>query len=285
MNILVTGCRGQLGRDIQIEALSFNEHLYFYTDVEDLDICKLDEVEDFVKRNEIDCIVNCAGYTAVDKAEEEVERAYALNAEGVKNLALISTKYNAFLLHISTDYVFSGEWYLPWTEEDAPAPFGVYGKSKLAGEEAVKKYAEKAIMIRTSWLYSMHGNNFVKTMLRLGKERESLSVVFDQVGTPTYAKDLAKTILYIIGQLKTMNRGVEIYNYSNEGVCSWYDFAVEIMKISNIKCEILPIESKEYPTATKRPPYSVLNKNKIKKNFNIVIPHWTESLQRMLETV
>ncbi|MEG1763418.1 MAG: dTDP-4-dehydrorhamnose reductase, partial [Bacteroidales bacterium] len=202
MNILITGCNGQLGREMQALSRAMEAHTCFYTDVDELDICKLDLIENFVQNKQINCIVNCAAYTSVDKAETDLAKAYLLNEFAVENLAKVAAKYNAYLIHISTDYVFSGEGFLPWTEENKTCPVGVYGKSKLAGEDAVRKYANKAIIIRTSWLYSAFGNNFVKTMLRLGKEKTELSVVFDQVGTPTYAKDLARTILCIIGQLQ-----------------------------------------------------------------------------------
>ena len=277
-NILVTGSNGQVGSEIRELAL---EGTFYFTDRDTLDIGDKDAVEKFCHENDIDTIINCAAYTAVDRAEEDVENADRINHLAVKQLAEIAKDEEIRLVHISTDYVFDGTNFKPYVESDMTKPNGVYGSTKLAGEEALKAVnPANAIIIRTSWVYSSFGANFVKTMLRLGKDREALGVIFDQVGTPTYARDLAKTILDILPKIKSSD--VEIYNYSNEGVLSWYDFAKEIMKMAKIECTINPIETKEYPTPAKRPHYSLLNKAKIKETFNIEIPYWKESLDACL---
>ena len=278
-NILITGGNGQLGNEMRIVSKEYPNYQYFFTDVEELDITDKAAIDTFVNENKIGFIVNCAAYTAVDKAESDVEFCYKINKDAVKNLAEISAKYGTKIIHISTDYVFNGTNYIPYTEEDTVNPLGVYGESKLAGEEVLHETCSDAIIIRTSWLYSSFGNNFVKTMLRLGKERDSLNVVFDQIGSPTYAADLAQTIMSII-ELNNWQSG--IYHFSNEGVCSWYDFTKSIHRIAKIDCKVLPIESKDFPTPTKRPNYSVLNKNKIKSCYNIEIPHWESSLEKCL---
>jgi len=279
-NILVTGSNGQLGSEIKELSSQFPAN-YFFTDREILDITKQDQIVDFINNNNINTIINCAAYTAVDKAESEEELADKINHLSVKYLAQIAKERDIKLIHISTDYVFDGKNYKPYTEDDAVSPNGVYGRTKLDGEKALQEINPKnAIIIRTSWVYSSYGANFVKTMLRLGEERESLGVIFDQVGTPTYAKDLAQTILEIMPKIN--NKDVEIYNYSNEGVLSWYDFAKEIMRMAKLDCQINPIETKEYPTPAKRPHYSLLNKSKIKKEFNISIPYWKDSLDECL---
>ena len=280
-NILVTGANGQLGSEIK--ELSDNQrNNYFFTDRNELDITRKEAIENFCIENNIDVIINCAAYTAVDKAEEDEVTADEINHLAVKYLAQISKAKNIKLIHISTDYVFDGKNFKPYDETDETNANSIYGQTKLDGEKALQKInPEKSIIIRTSWVYSAFGNNFVKTMLRLGKERNELGVIFDQVGTPTYAKDLAKTILESIPQLH--NKNVEIYNYSNEGVCSWYDFAKAIFEISGIQCEVTPIETVEYPTPAARPYYSLLNKSKIKKEYNITIPYWRDSLKECLE--
>ncbi|CAA6800329.1 MAG: dTDP-4-dehydrorhamnose reductase (EC, partial [uncultured Sulfurovum sp.] len=250
-------------------------------DRDELDIKNQDEIQSFIKKNAINIIINCAAYTAVDKAEEEQALADEINHQAVKYLAKISKEKNIKLIHISTDYVFDGRNFRPYVETDSTSPNGVYGQTKLDGEIAMKKINPKnSILIRTSWVYGSYGNNFVKTMLRLGKEKESLGVIFDQVGTPTYARDLAKAILDILPQLT--NDKVETYHYSNEGVLSWYDFAKEIMRMGKLECVINPIETKEYPTPAMRPHYSLLNKRKIKEKFNITIPFWKDSLDSCL---
>lgn len=243
---------------------------------------KLDGLQEYVEQNKIDVIVNCAAYTAVDKAESDEEAADIVNHLAVKKLAQISKENDIKLIHISTDYVFDGTNFKPYVEEDATSPNGVYGKTKLDGEKAMLEINPKnSIIIRTSWVYSSYGANFVKTMIRLGKEKESLGVIFDQVGTPTYARDLAKAILEILPKIK--NQNVEIHNYSNEGVLSWFDFAKEIMRMAKLECKVNPIETKEYPTPAKRPHYSLLNKAKIKKEFDIAIPYWKDSLDECLK--
>lgn len=270
--ILVTGCDGQLGNELKLllpEAI--------FTDVNTLDITDKTAVDNFVRNNNVKVIVNCAAYTAVDKAEDDAELAKKINETGPENLAKTGCK----IIHISTDYVFNGSNCKPYTPDDETAPISVYGKTKLAGEIAVKKEAKEYAIIRTAWLYSSYGNNFVKTMRRLGAEKETLNVVCDQTGTPTYAKDLAEAIVKIIPQLNETNSG--IYHFSNEGTCSWYDFATEIMELSNLSCKVYPILSVEYPTKATRPFYSVLDKSKLKKTFNISIPHWKESLKKCLK--
>jgi len=285
MNILVTGSNGQLGSEIRELSLKY-PYNFFFTDVKELDITNKEDIKKYVNEKDIDLIINCAAYTAVDKAEEEKEKADLINHKAVKFLADIAKEKNILLIHISTDYVFDGKNYRPFVEEDKVNPQNIYGLTKLKGEDAFKASGANGIIIRTSWVYSYYGHNFVKTMLRL-KDRGELGVVFDQVGTPTYAKDLAFTILEIIDKNleKVKNKNAEIYHYSNEGVISWYDFAKAIFDIENIDIKINPIESKEYPTPAKRPYYSVLNKNKIKKEFNIDIPYWRESLKECLQRI
>lgn len=275
-NILVTGANGQLGSEIRVLSENSKDH-YFFTSSEELDVTDFSAVANYLKDNKINVIVNCAAYTAVDKAESEHDKANLVNHLAVKNLAEISKKYRIKLIHISTDYVFNGENYQPYTEDDKVNPVSVYGQTKLAGENAlIEINPENSVIIRTSWVWSTFGNNFVKTMLRLGKERKTLSVVSDQVGSPTYAGDLAKAILAIIPQLK-LNK-VEVYHYTNEGVCSWYDFAKAVFEEQQLKVEVKSILTKDYPTPAKRPFYSVLNKQKIKERYNVEIPYWKDSL-------
>lgn len=281
-NILVTGSKGQLGNEIQKLASSYPSIKFYFTDVEELDITDVEQLDKFFIENKIDFIINCAAYTAVDKAETDRKLADLINVTAVKYLAEISKKFKTTLIHISTDYIFDGRNYKPYVETDRPNPISYYGQTKLNGEIQIEKYAGNAIIIRTSWLYSGFGNNFVKTMIKYGNERDSLKVVADQVGTPTYAGDLAKAILKIIPELKNIN-GIEIYNFSNEGAISWYDFAEAIMKLKNINCKIIPIESKDYPTPAPRPFYSILNKAKIKNDFSIEIPYWLDSLEKCLK--
>lgn len=288
-NVLVTGSNGQLGSEIKElvnegGTLSGQESTFFFTDRETLDITNFHAMEEFIDTNEIDIIINCAAYTAVDKAESDEYNADAINHVAVKDMAKLSKEKGLKLIHISTDYVFNGKNYMPYKEDDATAPNGVYGQTKLDGENAILEIAPKgAIIIRTSWVYSSYGANFVKTMLRLGKERQELGVIFDQVGTPTYARDLAQAILDILSHPELDSRAaVQIYHYSNEGVLSWYDFAKEIMRMAKLTCQVNPIETKEYPTPAVRPHYSLLNKAKIKKEFNITIPYWKDSLDDCL---
>ena len=280
MNILVTGANGQLGSEIRDLIGGFESFNFVFKDLPDLDICNFLELEKFVKENKIDSIINCAAYTAVDKAEEDNEIAKKVNAEGVLNLVKVLEKVNGKLIHISTDYVFNGESFLPYKETDKVSPIGVYGDTKREGELSVLNSGIDGIIIRTSWLYSSYGNNFVKTMLRLGADRDELGVIFDQVGTPTYARDLAHTCLSILYQKRLCNisENGKLYHFSNEGVASWFDFAKEIMHIGEVNCKVKPIETKDYPTLAKRPHFSVLNKSKIKKDFEIEIPFWKNSL-------
>lgn len=270
---LVVGANGQLGNELRL--LLKNEAMY--VDRDELDITDGQQVADFFKKSSFEAIINCAAYTAVDKAESDMELAAKINVEGPKNLALSGIP----MIHVSTDYVFDGQNYRPYVEDDKTNPQSVYGVTKLEGENVVLATASGAFVIRTAWLYSIYGNNFVKTMQKLGAERESLNVVFDQIGTPTYARDLAEVIVAALPKLKKGAK--EIYHFTNEGVCSWYDFALEIMKISGLKCNVKPIESKDYPTPAKRPFYSVLNKAKIKKDLGIEIKHWTVSLADCVE--
>ena len=280
LNILVVGSNGQLGSEIQ-ELSQDYPYNFFFTDREELDITNENEVKEYSFRNNINIIINCAAYTAVDKAQNEQDFADAINNIAVGNLAQVAKENNIKLIHISTDYVFDGKNYKPYLEDDNTNPTSVYGQTKLDGENILKNINPfNSIIIRTSWVYSSYGTNFVKTMLRLGRERESLGVIFDQVGTPTYAKDLAQTILEILPQIH--NEKVEIYNYSNEGVLSWYDFAKEIMRMAKLDCVINPIETKDYPTPAKRPHYSLLNKSKIKQEFGTIIPYWKDSLDECL---
>ncbi len=280
MNILITGTNGQVGSELK-EVSKDYDYNFFFTTRENLDISNTDAVKNFIESNNINIIINCAAYTAVDKAENDFELADKINHKAVKKLAKISQEKEIKLIHISTDYVFDGKNYKPYSEVNQTNPNSVYGKTKLDGElEMIKINPKNSIIIRTSWVYSSFGNNFVKTMLRLGKEKDELGVIFDQIGTPTYAKDLAITILDIIPNIK--NNKVEIYNYSNEGVLSWYDFAKEIMKMAKIDCKINAIETYQYPTPASRPHYSLLNKSKIKNEFNITIPFWKDSLDKCL---
>ena len=284
-NILVTGCNGQLGNEINVISNLYSDFFFMFHDVETLDITSMSTIENFFSENKVDLIINCAAYTAVDKAESEPEIANLVNVTAVGNLAEVAKKHKVKIIHISTDYVFDGQHNLPYNEEHPTNPTGVYAKSKLDGEIALQQSGADYIIIRTAWLYSTFGNNFVKTMLRLGKERPELKVVFDQIGNPTYAADLAFAILEIVKITfqHPENFKSDIYHFANEGVCSWYDVAYETIKLANFSCRILPIETKEYPTPTKRPAYSVLNKLKIKSTFNLSIPHWRDGLERCIK--
>jgi len=277
--VLITGSNGQLGSEIRVASPLFPQFRFFFTDVQELDICDKDAVSAFVTENKIEAIVNCAAYTAVDKAEDDSETCYKINRDAVEILAEVAREFKLQIIHVSTDYVFDGKSYLPYSEEMAVSPSTVYGKSKLDGETVLTEICPDAVIVRTSWLYSSFGNNFVKTMLRLGREKENLTVIFDQIGTPTYAADLAEAILSI---LASGNPQPGIYHYSNEGVCSWYDFTRSIHRFAGITCNLTPIESKEYPVRTPRPHFSVLNKAKIKQTFGIAIPHWEDSLEKCI---
>ncbi|KDR53567.1 dTDP-4-dehydrorhamnose reductase [Hoylesella loescheii] len=279
MNILITGCNGQLGNEIKLLQAMSAQHTWFNTDVNELDITDKAAIERFVEANEIGGIVNCAAYTAVDKAESDLLLARKLNADAPAFLAEAVAKRGGWMVQVSTDYVFDGTKHTPYVESDEPCPNSVYGQTKLEGEQAVAKFCSNSMIIRTAWLYSEFGNNFVKTMIRLGKEREQLGVIFDQVGTPTYAHDLATVIMTAI------DKGIKpgVYHFSNEGVTSWYDFTKSIHRLSGITtCKVSPLHTVEYPTPANRPAYSVLDKTKVKTTYGIEIPHWEESLAKCI---
>ena len=280
MNILVTGANGQLGHEMQRVAKSSN-HNYIFTDVADgyekLDITNLEDIRNMVKKNDVDIIVNCAAYTNVDKAESDYDTANLINNTAAGNLAAAMKEVGGTLIHISTEYVFQGDPTTPCQEDWATNPLGVYGKTKLAGEKAIEATGCNHIIIRTAWLYSQWGKNFVKTMQSLTASHDTLKVVFDQVGTPTFAGDLADVIAHIINSGQTDKTG--IYHFSNEGVCSWYDFAKMICKLSGNTCDITPCYSEEFPSPVKRPHFSVLDKKKIRDTFGIKVPYWTDSLE------
>ena len=276
--ILITGSNGQLGSEIKALSNAYPDFRFTYTDVQELDLTDKEAVFSFFKTGNFDFCINCAAYTAVDKAEDQEPLAELINSTAVGYLAEACARFDALLVHISTDYVFDGTHYKPYVETDAPSPNSAYGRTKLHGEQMVIDKASKAMIIRTSWLYSAYGNNFVKTMIRLGKERDQLGVVVDQIGTPTYAGDLAKAILDIL-QKNGINKMKAIYHYSNEGVISWYDFAWAIMVEAGLNCKVNAIESKDFPAKANRPFYSVLNKAKIKSDFQIAIPYWLDSLK------
>ena len=275
MNILITGCNGQLGNEMLLLEKDYSQHTWHNTDVAELDITNQLAVEQFVAEKKIDGIVNCAAYTAVDKAESDNERCTTLNTVAPAYLAAAVEKRGGWMIQISTDYVFNGTKHTPYVETDTPCPDSVYGSTKLAGELGVQKFCRKAMIIRTAWLYSTFGNNFVKTMMRLGKEKDELGVIFDQIGTPTYARDLAVAIMAII------KKGIVpgVYHFSNEGVISWYDFAKAIHRLAGIgTCHVRPLHTEDYPTPANRPHYSVLDKTKIKQTFGLEVPYWEESL-------
>ena len=284
--ILITGANGQLGNEMRVLFESYPQFEFFPTDIDELDLCNKQAIDDFITANKIDYIVNCAAYTAVDKAEDEIDLCYKINRDAVENLAKAASR-KAKVIHISTDYVFDGWGNKPYQETDSTNPQSVYGKSKREGEEVLWENCKENIIIRTAWLYSSFGNNFVKTMIRLGKERDSLNVVADQMGTPTYAADLAKAIVDII-VFDTENQSFPagIYHYSNEGVCSWYDFTLKIHELAGITtCKVNPITTDQYPTKAKRPMYSVLDKTKIKETFGLKIPEWEESLKKCINII
>jgi len=286
--ILVTGKNGQLGQSLKALAPKNQQYQFTFTGRDELDLSDPKKIAAYFEQNTFDLILNCAAYTAVDKAEEQQVLADTINHLAVKQLAEIAQKNDSILIHISTDYVFDGTGHKPYAENAVINPQNIYGATKLKGEQAIQQVACDAVIIRTSWVYSEYGNNFVKTMLRLGDERDQLKVIFDQVGTPTYATDLAMSILKIIdsyhnNQTDFLQEKVSIYHYSNEGVCSWYDFAKAIFQLSNTECAVSPIETKEYPTPAKRPYYSVLNKAKIKRQYQLNIPYWKDSLQDCLD--
>lgn len=275
-NVLVTGANGQLGNEMRLQAEENKAFNYFFTDVTELDICDEQAVMRYVTEHQIDVIVNCAAYTAVDKAEDNVELCDRLNHLAPGYLAKAVQSRGGCLVQISTDYVFDGTAHVPYGEEQSTSPNSVYGTTKLAGEQEAMKYCPDTMIIRTAWLYSTFGNNFVKTMLRLGREKDTLGVIFDQIGTPTYARDLA-AVIYV-----ALNKGIVpgIYHFSNEGVCSWYDFTKMIHKLAGIgTCKVRPLRTEDYPTRATRPHYSVLDKTKIKQVYEVEIPYWVDSLK------
>lgn len=279
-NILITGANGQLGNEMRLLAGENEAYNYFFTDVAELDICDERAVMDFVACHQIDIIVNCAAYTAVDKAEDNQDLCNRLNAVAPGFLAKAVATRNGYLVQVSTDYVFDGTAHIPYKEDQPTCPNSVYGITKLAGEQEALKYCSNTMVIRTAWLYSSFGNNFVKTMIRLGKEKESLGVIFDQIGTPTYARDLAAVIFTAI------NKGIVpgIYHFSNEGVCSWYDFTKAIHRLAGITtCHVKPLHTEDYPTKAVRPHYSVLDKTKIKETYGVEVPYWMDSLTECIE--
>lgn len=282
--ILVTGGNGQLGSELKKIVEKGTPDKYTFIDIQDLDLLQQEEVNQYFSNNHFDIIINCAAYTAVDKAEEERDIADKVNGDIVKILAEQANMQNAALVHVSTDFIFDGSKSTPYTENDKPSPQSAYAKSKVLGEKMFIDFAKKGFLIRTSWLYSEYGNNFVKTIMKYGKERDELKVVFNQVGTPTYAFDLANAIMAGIDSAYDMNN-CEIFHFSNEGVASWYDFAVAIIQIAGINCKIYPIEAKDYPLPAERPSFSVMNKQKIKKIFNIEIPYWRDSLELCIKRI
>ena len=280
MRILVTGSNGQLGSEIVALQAQETQHQWFNLDINGLDITDKNAVEQFVLSNKIDGIINCAAYTNVDKAEEDVALCYKVNRDAPQYLAQAIEKVGGFIIHITTDYVFDGTNNIPYTEQDKPNPVPNYGKSKIEGEQYVCESCKQHIIIRTAWVYSSYGKNFVKTMIKLGKEKPSLGVIFDQIGSPTYARDLAKAIITIV------NQGIipGFYNFSNEGVISWYDFTKHIHQLANItSCKVAPIHTADYPTLAQRPHFSVLDKTKIKNTYNIEIPYWRDSLEECIQ--
>ena len=287
MKVLVTGSNGQLGSELKDLMKNYKKLDLFFKDLPNLDICNFNLLKSFIIENEINAVINCAAYTDVDKAEDESIIAKKVNCEGVLNIVNALKTVNGKLIHISTDYVFDGNHYLPYKESDPVSPIGVYGETKRAGELQVFNSDLDSIVIRTSWLYSSYGKNFMKTMLDLGTVKENLGVIYDQVGTPTYARDLAKTCLDILSGDSSLNisKNGNLYNYSNEGVSSWYDFAISVMELAGKKCKVSPIQTSEYPTAAKRPHFSLLNKSKIKKDFKIEIPHWRDSLKDCINKI
>lgn len=284
MKVLVTGSNGQLGSEIRDLCTNYENIEFVFKDLPELDISDFDSLNSLIINKKINAVINCAAYTAVDKAEENIELAERVNSKGVSNLVKALDKLNGKLIHISTDYVFDGNNSQPYKESDKVFPVGVYGETKRQGELALINSGIDAIVIRTSWLYSNFGNNFLKTMLRLGKEKESINVVSDQIGSPTYAKNLAKICMDIISisNLERISQKGKVYHYSDEGVASWYDFAVLIMQLADLSCKVCPVQTKDYPTLAKRPHYSVLSKEKIKTDFKIDIPHWKESLKECI---
>jgi len=284
--ILITGANGQLGSELNIIS-AYEPYEFIFTDIDELNLTDAAEVNSFFNTHKIDFCINCAAYTAVDNAEKNVEAARAINVDAVQNLAEACTINNTFLIHISTDFVFRGDAFLPLTEESKPDPVSVYGFTKLEGENVALKTNNKTLVIRTSWLYSSFGNNFVKLMIRLAKEKDELGVVVDQIGTPTYAGDLAKAIIEIIknSDQNNLEQNCGLYHFSNEGVASWYDFAKAIFDIKSMDVNLKPLKTTEYPMIAKRPQYTLMDKSKIKNAFNLKIPYWRDSLSLCLELI
>jgi dTDP-4-dehydrorhamnose reductase len=284
MNILITGSKGQLGSELRLLASHFLQHRFLFTDTENLDITSADKVAEFFQTHSIDVCINCAAYTAVDKAESDKETAMAVNATAVGHLARACAKHRIKLIHISTDFVFDGSIARPLSESDPTHPLNVYGQTKLQGEILAMKYLPETIILRTAWVYSAFGNNFVKTILRLCREKPSLNVIYDQIGTPTHAGDLAAAILHLISdELYLFQKG--IFHFTNEGVCSWYDFAIAIRELARLNTPIYPIETHQYPTPATRPKFSLLNKSLFKKTFHYEIPYWRTSLEKCVKTL
>jgi dTDP-4-dehydrorhamnose reductase len=280
MIVLVTGANGQLGSEIRALSSRY-PYQYIFTDVQELDITNFADVRQIISDRGVSFIINCAAYTAVDRAESEPDIAKAINVDAVKNLAIVSNESDIPLIHISTDFVFDGIKTTPYIESDEPNPLSVYGATKLEGEREIQRLSSCAVIIRTSWLYSGFGGNFVKTIMRLGKERDNIGVVYDQIGTPTYAADLAGFILDNLPVMADIKH-TEVFHYSNEGVASWYDFAKAIFELADFRCKVKAIETTDYPTPAKRPPYSVLSKSKVKKDFNAEISYWRDSLRKCI---
>lgn len=284
--ILVTGSQGQLG--LSLKKILDPQHALFTDvkengDIRELDITSYDNVEKFISDNKVTTVINCAGYTSVDSAETNIDLAYRVNALGARNIAMLCAKYNASMIQMSSDYIFDGNNFKPYTETDKPHPLSVYGQTKLEGEMFVLKNAPNCVVLRSSWLYSEYGRNFVKSIIGLARKQDEIKVIYDQIGTPTYAGDVAEIIT---GLIPVVRNGVKkIYHYSNEGVCSWYGLAREVVSLKGINCEVLPIESQDYPQSAKRPHYSVLSKTKIKKEFGIKIPYWRDSLKKVIDRI
>ncbi|MCO6491952.1 MAG: dTDP-4-dehydrorhamnose reductase [Phaeodactylibacter sp.] len=285
-HILITGASGQVGSEIRELSRAYPGFQFTFTDVGELDLTKEQAIRDYFAAHAFDYCINCAAYTAVDRAESEPDAARLVNVDAVRWLAEACARQGIPLIHYSTDYVYHNQQNTPFREEDPTTPQSVYARTKLAGEQAAREAHPQTLILRTSWVYSSFGHNFVKTMLRLGREREELKVVFDQVGTPTYARGLARATLEIIRKVETGEVGGDklqgVYHYSDEGVCSWYDFALAIFELAGIECKVTPIETKDFPTAAARPPYSVLNKGKIKAVFGVETGHWRAGLREML---
>lgn len=288
MKLLITGANGQLGRSIKKASVEFPEFEFQYTDLPELDITNLKAIQTIIANDSIDVIINCAAYTAVDKAEEDSKLAFLINKTGPANLAIACNESKCSLLHISTDYVFSGKAYRPYLPSHPTDPISIYAQSKEAGESSILKTNPNGWIIRTSWLYSEFGQNFVKTMMRLGKEREQLNIIADQIGSPCYAYDLANTILSVVKhntKSAQKQQGTSIYHYSNSGCASWFDFTKSIMELSGIECKVNPITTEMYPLPATRPFYSVLNTESIVKDFDISIPYWKDSLKNCIDTL